>query len=161
MLSKRIEITIMDYTATLSSKISFYKNDEIDLIFNIREFGIVKNEGGWGGAKPRLMHLTALSAKLLFETPVGLDSVETATIHGNDIIFRLTSDQTKYVGVSKMQIVLYDEDGCKVTIPEFPFEIKASINKEWDGEDSSYPDILLDDEGNIIVLEDAKTALFK
>ena len=160
MLSKRIEITIMDYTATLSSKIQFYKNDEIDLIFNVREFGIVKNEGGWGKVK-QLMPLTALSAKLLIETPAGLDSIETAEIHGNDIIFRLTSDQTKYTGTSKMQIVLYDEDGCKVTIPEFQFEVKASINEEWDGEDASYPDILLDDEGNVIVLEDIETALFK
>lgn len=158
MLSKRITITVRDYTSTLSSNISFYKNDELDLIFNIQEFGIVVQ---WGRAESQLMPLMALSAKLLVETPMGLDSVESARIEDNDIIFRLTPDLTQFVGKSKMQIVIYDEDGCKITIPEFQFEVKASINEEWDGEDSTYPPILLDDDGNIIVLEDAETALFK
>lgn len=158
MLSKRITITVRDYTSTLSSNISFYKNDELDLIFNIQEFGIVVQ---YGRAESQMMPLMALSAKLLVETPIGLDSVESAHIEGNDIIFRLTPDLTQFVGKSKMQIVLYDEDGCKITIPEFQFEVKSSINEEWDGEDSTYPPILLDDDGNIIVLEDAETALFK
>lgn len=159
MLRKPITITVRDYKSVLSSKISLYKNDALDLIFTIQEFGIVAQEGK---ATSRMVSLIALSAKLLVETPAGLDSVESAKVEEcGDILFRLTPEHTKYVGISKMQIVLYDEDGCKITIPEFSFEVKPSINEEWDGEDSSYPDILLDDEGNIIVLEDTETAIFK
>ena len=62
MLSKRIDLTIKDYTATLSSEIKFYKNDCLDLIFGIKEYGVkVRN----GIAEANLMPINALNAKLL------------------------------------------------------------------------------------------------
>ena len=50
-----------------------------------------------------------------------------------------------------MQIVLLDQDNYKVTLPEFSFEIKKSINEQWDGEDVIYPTILLADDGSVIL----------
>ena len=59
-----------------------------------------------------------------------------------------------------MQIVLLDEENYKITLPEFSFEIKKSINEKWDGEDVIYPTILLTDDGNVI-LADEDTALIR
>lgn len=153
MLSKRIELTIKDYTATLSSEIKFYKNDCLDLIFGIKEYGVkVRN----GIAEANLMPINALNAKLLIETPSGVDSIEATSIEGNEITFRLTNTYTQYLGIFRMQIVLMDEDGCKVTTPEFKFEIKASINEEWDEGNSpvSYVTVLSNEEGKILTTSD-------
>ena len=126
MLSKRIELTIKDYTATLSSEIKFYKNDCLDLIFGIKEYGVkVRN----GIAEANLMPINALNAKLLIETPSGVDSIEATSIEGNEITFRLTNSITRYIGKGKMQIRLYDEDGCEeIIIRKFPNGARAVYN---------------------------------
>ena len=100
------------------------------------------------------MPISTLKAKLLIETPFGIDSVESASIDENEITFHLDSEYTQNVGTSRMQIVLLYGDNYKVTLPEFSFTIKNSINEEWDGEDVVYPTILLDDDGNVILVDD-------
>lgn len=106
------------------------------------------------------MPINPLKAKLLIETPFGIDSVESASIDENKITFHLDSEYTQNVGTSRMQIVLLYGDNYKVTLPEFAFTIKNSINEEWDGEDIVYPTILLDDDGNVILVDD-NTAIIR
>lgn len=155
-LSKTIQLTVNGYDIKLSSELKFYQNDQLKLIFEINEYGIdVKN-----GIKVRtLMPVQPLSARLFFETPLGVDSVESATIEDNAVTFYLSKTQTGNVGVSKMQIQLSDSDGCQITLPEFVFEIKKNI---YDGVlevvnvvlyDKSSDSLLVDENGNFIVVD--------
>lgn len=150
-LEKRITVTVQNFSSKLSSEIQFFKNDAIDLVFSIFEYGV---EVKGLSTKYRLMPINTLKAKLLIETPFGIDSVESASIDENEITFHLDSEYTQNVGTSRMQIVLLYGDNYKVTLPEFNFTIKNSINEEWDGEDIVYPTILLDDDGNVILVDD-------
>ena len=156
-LEKRITVTVQNFSSKLSSEIQFFKNDAIDLVFSIFEYGV---EVKGLSTKYRLMPINTLKAKLLIETPFGIDSVESASIDENEITFHLDKTYTQHIGISKMQIVLLDEDNYKVTLPEFQFEIKNSITEEWDGEDIIYPTILLSDDGNVL-LTDEETVLIR
>ena len=127
-LSKHVILTIDGYTAKLSSSLKFYQNDQIHLVFEIIENTIVVKDGGIT-AKSTLP-INPLKAKLFFETPDGVDSIESAEIVDNRVIFHLTSVHTQHVGTSRMQLQLMDEDCCRLTLPEFEFEIKKSIYNE-------------------------------
>lgn len=157
-LSKKINLTVKNYSANLNEDITFYKNDVVDLIFSIYEYGIEVSVNG--AQRYRVMPINPLKAKLLIQTPFGVDSVESADIQGNEITFKLDESYSTNVGKSSMQIVLLDEDGYKVTLPEFEFEIKKTINEKWDGEDVIYPTILLADDGSVILV-DEETALIR
>lgn len=159
MLFKKVKLTVNNnYTSDINSPLRFFKNDSLYLKFEIYEFGIeYKN----GTSKFRETPINgAVSAVLLIENPYGVDSIESMSIEENLITFHLDEEHTQYPGVSKMQIVLLDEDNCKVTLPEFSFEIKKSINEQWDGEDVIYPTILLADDGSVILV-DEETALIR
>ena len=119
-LSKHVVLTIDGYTARLSSSLKFYQNDQIHLVFEIIENTIVVKDGGVT-AKSTLP-INPLKAKLFFETPDGVDSIESAEIVDNRVVF--------HVGTSRMQLQLMDEDCCRLTLPEFEFEIKKSIYNE-------------------------------
>lgn len=147
-LSKKIQLRVKGYDITPSDRVQIYKNDSIDLIFTIFEYGIVVKNGL---TYKDYMAVEPLSAKLLIETPYGQDYIESTKVSENTITFHLTKEYTQNVGVTKMAIVLLGEDGYKITLPEFDFEIRRTINEEWDGEDIIYPNILLDDEGNILL----------
>lgn len=157
MLSKKVKLTINDYTAKLSNPLRFFKNDSLYLMFEIYEFGIeYKN----GRSKFREAPIDeAISAVLLIETPYGVDSIESMNIEENQITFHLDEEYTQYPGISKMQIVLLDENKYKVTLPHFEFEIKKSINEKWDGEDVIYPSIVLTDDGDLILADDETTLI--
>lgn len=123
-LSKHIILTIDGYTAKLSTPLKFYQNDQLHLIFEIVENTItIKN----GTTTRATLPINPLNAILYFETPDGVDTIESAQISDNLIIFHLTSTHTQYVGVSKMQIQLTDSDCCRLTLPEIEFEIKKGI----------------------------------
>lgn len=156
-LSKKIQLRVKGYDITPSDRVQIYKNDSIDLIFTIFEYGIVVKNGL---TYKDYMAVEPLSAKLLIETPYGQDYIESTTVSKNEITFHLTKDYTQNVGVTKMAIVLLGEDEYKITLPEFDFEIKRTINEEWDGEDIEYPNILLDDDGNILLADD-ETAMLR
>lgn len=160
MLSKKVKLTVTDYSAKLSSPLKFYKNDSVYLIFEIVEFGVTYTNGRSRiGETP----IVALYGKLLVETPYGVDSIESMeNTNDNIFMFHLNETYTQNVGKSKIQIVLLDEDEekYKITIPEVEFEIKNSINEQWDGEDVIYPTILLVDDGSVILVDD-ETALIR
>ena len=130
-LSKNITLTIKDYEIKLDKQIKFYENDTINLCFSILEYGIeVKN----GVSVNKLMPIQALRSYMLIETPQGIDYAESTIIENNKIVFNLGSKYSRFVGIGHMQIVIKDSDGCRVTLPEFEFEIKKSINTDWDRE---------------------------
>lgn len=126
-LSKKITLTIDGYAVKLSSGIKFYQNDQIHLIFEIIENTIIIKDGTTTRAS---LPINPLKAKLFFETPDGVDSVESAEVVDNMVVFHLKSVHTQYVGISKMQLQLMDEECCRLTLPEFEFEIKKSIYDE-------------------------------
>ena len=123
-LSTSIALTVSDYDIKMSRSLKFYKNDSLKLIFTINYWGI---DNAHGIPQKVLMPLEALSAVLFMETPDGTDSVEAGAVEGNVVTFYLNSEYTQNVGVSRMQIRLFDDDGCAITLPEFPFEIKENI----------------------------------
>ena len=146
-LSKTISLTVNDYDIKLSSNIKFYQNDQLKLIFEINEYGI---EVANGVKVKSLMPVTPLSGTLFIETPLGVDSIESMIVENNTVTFYLSSTQTQYVGVSRMQIQLSDEDGCQVTLPPFEFEIRENIH---DSEVVLQQVILSDEDNNVIVDE--------
>lgn len=150
-LYKNIDLKVDGYTIELSDDIKLYKNDAIDLIFSIYEYGINPKSRT---ASKEYMPIESLNAKLLIETPFGVDSVEAANVVDNTITFHLTKEYTQNIGFTKVSIVLLGEDDYKSTLPEFKFEVRKSINEKWDGENVVYPTILLDDNGNIILVDD-------
>lgn len=123
-LNKRIILTVDGYNIKLSCELKFYQNDALNLVFEIVENTInVKN----GVANREIVPINPLQAVLFFETPLGVDSVESGEIVDNAVVFHLTSEQTQHIGVSRMQIQLTDGDCCRLTLPPFEFEIQKGI----------------------------------
>ena len=144
-LSKNITLTIKDYEIRLDKEIKFYENDTIDLCFSILEYGIEVKDGI---SINKLMPIQALRSYMLIETPHGIDYAESTKIEDNKIVFNLGTKYSQFVGIGRMQIVVKDSDGCRVTLPEFEFEIKESINMNWDRE--SFDFLATEDESIII-----------
>ena len=97
-----------------------------------------------------------MTANLLVEAPNETDTIEATQLEGNDIKFRLEKKFTKLPGVGRMQLMLIDSDGCEVKTPEFPFEIKATINENYD----SGLVALATEDGKVLLSEDGKIILF-
>lgn len=124
-LSKHVILTVDGYTTKLSTPLKFYQNDQIHLIFEIIENTIIIKDGVTTRAS---LPINPLDAVLYFETPDGVDSVESVEVVDNLITFHLKSTHTQHVGISKMQLQLTDADECcRLTLPEFEFEIKKGI----------------------------------
>ena len=128
-LSKEIILTVKDYEVKLNRDIKFYENDTIDLCFSILEYGIEVKDGV---AVNKLMPINALKSYMLIETPQGVDYAESTKVENNRVIFNLGNKYSQFIGIGRMQIVIKDNDGCRITLPEFPFEIRESINSNWD-----------------------------
>ena len=147
MISKKVTLTINDYKVKLSSPICLYRADAIYLIFSIYEYGIEVN----GGVREKkLMPIYPLNAVLLLESPDNQDFIESVRVNGNEIIFHIDSKYTNFVGTSRMQLILTDENCCQITIPEFPFEVRNNIN---DGFFTNQDLILVDENKNPIITE--------
>ena len=123
-LSKQITLTIDGYKIKLSSELKFYQNDQLNLVFEIVENTINVKDGV---TTRTIIPINPLQAVLFFETPLGVDSVESGEIVDNAVVFHLTSEQTQHIGVSRMQIQLTDGDCCRLTLPPFEFEIQKGI----------------------------------
>ena len=147
-LSREITLTIDNYNITLDKEIKIYEYDAINLCFTIQECGIVMRDGK---AHNRVMPVVALRAYMLIETPQGTDSVEATNIVRNKIMFSLGNKYSRFVGTGKMQIILKDFDGCRITLPEFTYEVKQSINTGWD--DGSFDVLITEKEDTIITDE--------
>lgn len=144
-LSTNITLTVSNYNIKLSRNLKFYENDQLKLIFTLNYFGI----DNANGVKQKIpMPLNALSAILFIETPLGVDSIESATVEENVVTFYLTSNQTRHIGVSRMQIQLSDADGCQITLPPMEFEVKKNI---YDNEVILSQVLLADEDKNIVV----------
>lgn len=146
-LSTNITLTVSDYDIKLSRNLKFYENDQLKLIFTLNYWGI---DNANGVTQKVLMPLNALSAILFIETPLGVDSIESATIEENVVTFYLTSNQTQHIGVSRMQIQLSDADGCQITLPPMEFEVRENI---YDDEVILSQVLLADENENVVVDE--------
>ena len=154
-LSKSVVLTVDGYTIKLSSPLNFYQDDQLYLLFEIVEKTIEVK----GGIKTKnVVPIKPLRAILLFETPTGVDSIESAGISENAVLFHLSSEQTQHIGVSRMQIQLLDEDCCRLTLPPFEFEIRKNI---CDGQleivdimlyDANTDSLLVDENGNFVIV---------
>ena len=152
-LSKKINLTVSGYDIKLSDSLKFYKNDQLKLMFEINEYGIdYENK-----SKQRVLMPIAepMKAYLLIENPDGIDKIGSAEIESNCVSFYLSEECTQYVGVSRLQIVLLDNDGCKITLPSFDFEIQENIYGNLSAIEEIIADIgreiLVTDDGNILI----------
>ena len=152
-LSKKISLTVSGYDIKLSDSLKFYKNDQLKLVFEINEYGIdYENK-----SKQRVLMPIAepMKAYLLIENPDGIDKIGSAEIESNCVSFYLSEECTQYVGVSRLQIVLLDNDGCKITLPSFDFEIQENIYGNLSAIEEIITDIgreiLVTDDGNILI----------
>lgn len=139
--SRKILLTVNDYDITLSRDIKFYQNDTIELRFTILEYETTFTDDN--KCIHELIQLAPLKAYMLIESPEGKDYVEATSIKSNEVVFRLSRNHTNFVGMGRLQIILKDSNGCRITLPSFPFEIKESINPYWVDEDG--PDIPKED----------------
>ena len=150
-LSKKVVLTVSGYKISLSDSLQFYQNDQLKLIFEINKYGI---DVASSFTHKTLMPLQPLTATLFIETPLGVDSVESANIEDNAVTFYLTSNQTQHIGTSTMQIKLTDDDGCQITLPSFTFEVQKNI---YDNAVHVSGILLADENGNTVSDENGNT----
>ena len=150
-LSKKVVLTVSGYKISLSDSLQFYQNDQLKLIFEINKYGI---DVASSFTHKTLMPLQPLTATLFIETPLGVDSIESADIEDNAVTFYLTSNQTQHIGTSTMQIKLTDDDGCQITLPSFTFEVQKNI---YDNAVHVSGILLADENGNTVSDENGNT----
>ena len=150
-LSKKVVLTVSGYKISLSDSLQFYQNDQLKLIFEINKYGI---DVASSFTHKTLMPLQPLTATLFIETPLGVDSIESANIEDNAVTFYLTSNQTQHIGTSTMQIKLTDDDGCQITLPSFTFEVQKNI---YDNAVHVSGVLLADENGNVLSDENGNT----
>lgn len=150
-LSKKVVLTVSGYKISLSDSLQFYQNDQLKLIFEINKYGI---DVASSFTHKTLMPLQPLTATLFIETPLGVDSIESANIEDNAVTFYLTSNQTQHIGTSTMQIKLTDDDGCQITLPSFTFEVQKNI---YDNAVHISGILLSDENGNVVSDENGNT----
>ena len=150
-LSKKVVLTVSGYKISLSDSLQFYQNDQLKLIFEINKYGI---DVASSFTHKTLMPLQPLTATLFIETPLGVDSIESANIEDNAVTFYLTSNQTQHIGTSTMQIKLTDDDGCQITLPSFTFEVQKNI---YDNAVHVSGILLADENGNALSDENGNT----
>ena len=150
-LSKKVVLTVSGYKISLSDSLQFYQNDQLKLIFEINKYGI---DVASSFTHKTLMPLQPLTATLFIETPLGVDSIESANIENNAVTFYLTSNQTQHIGTSTMQIKLTDDDGCQITLPSFTFEVQKNI---YDNAVHVSGILLSDENGNVLSDENGNT----
>ena len=131
--SRKILLTVNDYNITLSRHIKLYQNDAIELCFTILQYETKFTEDNT--CIHELVQLVPSKAYMLIESPDGEDYVEATSIRSNEVVFRLSRNHTNFVGMGRLQIVLKDTNGCRITLPSFSFEINESINPYWTDED--------------------------
>ena len=148
-LTKKVYLTISGYDIKLSDNLTFYQKDQLKLIFYINEYGIDYENNATTRA---LMPVNPLNAILFIENPDGVDSVSSARIEDNAVTFYLDSTHTQYVGISRMQLRLFDQDGCAITLPHFTFEIRENIYGSGDVRFQNV--VMVDQTGTVILTED-------
>ena len=142
---KKVNIVVEDYKATLSQRLKFYKEDNINIKFYITQINFETLEKSDGSLVLRdvVVPLAGVSAKMLIKVPnESLISVETTTVEDdNGIVFRFKFPYVNYLGIKKMQIVLTDIEGSIIHIPPIDVEINDPIGL-LDDEDIANDDII-------------------
>ena len=128
---KKVNIVVEDYKATLSQKLKFYKEDNVNIKFYITQinFETLEKPDGSVVLKDVVIPLAGVSAKMLIKVPnESLISVETTTVEDdNGIVFRFSFPYVNYLGIVKMQIVLTDIQGNIIHIPPIDVEVSDPI----------------------------------
>lgn len=125
-LEKQITLTIdKDYNINLDNKLIFYQNDVIKLIFTINRFGGIQIKDGV--PVNNTLPINFIKADMCVERPNGVDKIEGCNIVNNTVEFNLYAYNTMDVGTYRMQIFLFDDDGCRLSLPFFTMEIKEPI----------------------------------
>lgn len=145
-LRKNILLTVNNYDIELSRDIKFYEGDNIDLYFTVMEYGteITKDNK----VVHKLMQVCPENAYMLIQSPKGKDFVEATYIKDNNIVFKMGTEHSMYVGKGKMQLIVLDDDGCRATLPDFGFEIAQCINPYWEND---IPEELPEEYGEIVL----------
>ncbi len=163
-LRKNILLTVNNYDITLSRDIKFYEGDNIDLYFTIMEYGTEITADN--KVVHKLMQVCPENAYMLIQSPKGKDFVEATSIENNNVVFKLGTEHSMYVGKGKMQLIVLDDDGCRATLPDFGFEIAQCINPYWENgipEEpiEEYGEIVLDNDVSEIEVGDSLTIRVK
>lgn len=126
-LSKKVSLTVHEYSIKLSSDIKLYQNDAIHLIFEINEYGVTVNDSGL--KTKTIMPVNPLYAFLIIECPNdnNSDKIESLSIVDNQVHFHIDARYTMNIGTGRMQIVLADKNCCQSTLPEFTYEVRENI----------------------------------
>lgn len=126
-LSKKVSLTVNEYSIKLSSDIKLYQNDAIRLIFEINEYGVTVNDSGL--KTKTIMPVNPLYAFLIIERPNdnNSDKIESLSIVDNQVRFHIDARYTMNIGTGRMQVVLADENCCQTTLPEFTYEVRENI----------------------------------
>lgn len=126
-LSKKVSLTVHEYSIKLSSDIKLYQNDAIHLIFEINEYGVTVNDSGL--KTKTIMPVNPLYAFLIIECPNdnNSDKIESLSIVDNQICFHIDARYTMNIGTGRMQVVLADKNCCQSTLPEFTYEVRENI----------------------------------
>ena len=126
-LSKKVSLTVHEYSIKLSSSIKLYQNDAIHLIFEINEYGVMVNDSGL--KTKTIMPVNPLYAFLIIECPNdnNSDKIESLSIVDNQVHFHIDARYTMNIGTGRMQVVLADKNCCQSTLPEFTYEVRENI----------------------------------
>lgn len=125
MLTKTIGISTKDYKISMTSPLKFFEDDDLELYFQISEFGVIVVDNEETEVETPLFPEYAI---LFVETSRRTDTIESVNIEENKVCFRLTSKYTnkENIGIGRMQIVLFDGANRKA-LPPFEFEIQPVI----------------------------------
>ena len=120
---KPIKLTVDGYKITMSDSIDLYVGDRVTLQFELYKLAVATRFG----TTARTTDIQPLTAILYIETPDGRDVMEAADIIDNLVEFNLSEEYTQNIGVSRLQLRLFDDNGDRITLPEFTFNVNASI----------------------------------
>ena len=136
-------LTVKDYITKVSTPIKLYVNDKVRLRFKLQEYGLVE-----GTVNTReLRSIIPVACKMTIQKPLGLDTVEEATVDGDTVYIDIDSKYTATAGVNLLQIHLKTNKDYQRTLPPIKFEVRNTINEEMDGRPLEEVKILIDDKG--------------
>lgn len=149
-LVQNTTIVIDGYDIHISKPIKMWVNDRLTLKITLEQWGVENpNAISFKAPKTEPFPLDGLYANMYVETAIGTDTIESTRIDNNIIQFDINSMHTRHAGTGRMQLVLIDEHGCRLTLPWFDYEVKPTINEDAD---QPLPDLVV----NALVTSDGK-----
>ena len=148
MITKTSDLTIRNgYSAILSSPIEVFRGDRIKIILNLYDVQVNVNISKVSkSSRPVEIDMSGLTAEIIHQSPGNEDCITEANAYFNTISFVLEGIFTSDIGENKCQIRLKDNNGYKLTFPEFSYTVKESIDDNVIGEQPIYGDYATDEE---------------